>query len=142
VDTGSVFYLAGGGLSVSGGITNDGIFKISGDPTLSVTGSFVNNGVLDLINGTSGLPANFVNNGTVLSAQNVEVSQVGISGSTFNVSIQSYPQHTYQLRESSSLTSPNWTNVGDPQTGNGSILIFSDPSATGAQMFYQIQASP
>ena len=142
ISNGAVFYLAGGALSVSGGITNNGIFKISGDPSLTLTGSFVNNGVLDLINGTSGLPANFVNNGTVLSAQNVEVGQVGISGSTFSVSIQSYPQHTYQLQESSSLTSPSWTNVGQPQAGTGSTLYFTDPAAAGAQMFYQIQVSP
>jgi hypothetical protein len=78
----------------------------------------------------------------VLSAQNVQVSQVRVSGSAFNVSIQSYPQHTYQLQESGSLTSPSWTNVGQPQAGTGSTLTFTDPAATGAQMFYQILVSP
>jgi autotransporter-associated beta strand protein len=142
VANGAVFYLAGGSLSVSGGITNNGIFKLSGTTSISLTGSFLNNGVLDLINGNASLPPNFVNDGTVLSANAVQVQQIALSGSSFSVSIQSYPEHNYQLQQSNSLRNPTWTNVGAAQAGDGTVLTFTDPSAGGSQGFYQIQVSP
>ncbi len=142
VANGAVFYLAGGSLSVSGGITNNGIFKLSGTTSISLTGSFLNNGVLDLINGNASLPPNFVNDGTVLSANAVQVQQIALSGSSFSVSIQSYPEHNYQLQQSNSLSNPTWTNVGAAQAGDGTVLTFTDPSAGGSQGFYQIQVSP
>jgi autotransporter-associated beta strand protein len=141
ITSGATCYLAGGSLTVSGAITNNGIFKISGTPALALTGSFTNNAVLDLINGPSTLPPNFVNHGTVLDAANVTVQQAGMTGATFNLSIQSYLQHTYQLQRAGSLTNPTWTNVGSPQTGTGSTLNFSDPAATGTQGFYRVLVS-
>jgi autotransporter-associated beta strand protein len=143
IASGATCYLAGGSLSVSGSITNNGIFKISGTPGLAVSGSFINNGVLDLINGPSSLPGNFVNHGTVLNSGNVLVQAVGISGAAFSVSVQSYIEHTYQLQRTSSLTDPVWTNVGTPQAGTGSTLNFSDPAGpSGTQGFYQVLVSP
>jgi autotransporter-associated beta strand protein len=144
VASGAVFDLAGGSLSVSGGITNNGIFKLSGTPALAQTGTFINDGVLDLINGPQTLPASFTNNGTVLNASSVIVQQLGMSGSNFSLTIQGYAQHTYQLQRTTSLVAPvTWTNVGAPQTGNGSQLIFTDTSgAGGAAGFYQVQVAP
>ena len=142
IASGASLYLAGGSLSVSGGVTNGGTFKISGTPTIALAGSFINNGVLDLINGSSSLPPNFVNNGTVLNAGNVKLQQFSMTGTSLNLTIQSYVEHTYQLQRASSLTNPNWTNVGSAQAGTGSSLEFTDPGATGAQGFYQIVVSP
>jgi autotransporter-associated beta strand protein len=142
IASGATCYLAGGSLTVSGPITNNGIFKVSGTPGLSLTGAFTNNGVLDLINGPSTLPANFVNNGTVLNAGNIAVQLVGMTGGSFSVGILSYVEHTYQLQRSSSLTAPTWTNIGSSQAGTGSTLTFTDPAPTGAQGFYQILVSP
>jgi autotransporter-associated beta strand protein len=140
---GATCYLAGGSLTVSGAITNGGIFKISGRPALAVADAFINNGVLDLINGPSTLPPNFVNNGAVLTAANVTVKGVSLSGTVFNVTIQSYLEHTYQLQRAATLVNPTWTNVGSPQTGTGSPLDLSDPGgATGKQEFYQVLVSP
>jgi hypothetical protein len=142
IGSGATFYLAGGTLSVAGGITNNGIFKVSGTPTFSQTGSFINNGVLDLINGPQMLPANFTNNGTVLYSSAAQVQQLGISGANFTLKILGYAQHTYQLQRTSSLAAPvTWTNVGAPQTGTGSQLTFTDTGG-GAQAFYQIVVSP
>jgi autotransporter-associated beta strand protein len=144
VSAGAVFYLAGGSLSVSGAITNNGIFKLSGTPALAQTGSFTNNGVLDLIDGPQTLPAGFVNNGTVLNTSAVQVQQLEMSGSTFALMVQGYALHTYQLQRTSSLTPPlTWTNVGAPQTGAGAPLIFTDSGgASGSAGFYQVQVSP
>ena len=107
-----------------------------------MTGSFINNGVLDLINGSSALPPNFVNNGTVLNSGNVTVRKAGMAGADFDLTIQSYLEHTYQLQRAGSLSNPTWTNIGAPQTGDGSTLEFSDPGAAGTQGFYRIQVSP
>jgi fibronectin-binding autotransporter adhesin len=142
IANGATVYLAGGLLSVSGTVTNNGIFKMSGTPGLSLTGRFINNGVLDLINGPSSLPPNFVNNGTVLNAGNVAVQQASLTGTAFSATIQSYAEHTYQLQRSNSLTNPTWTNIGSAHAGTGSSLEFTDPGATGTQAFYQILVSP
>jgi autotransporter-associated beta strand protein len=144
VSSGAVLYLAGGTLNVAGSITNNGMVKLSGSTTLTYTGTFTNNGVLDLINGLQSLPANFINNGTVLGASSVQVQQVAMSGSNnFALTIQGYPQHTYQLQRASSLTAPiTWTNVGMAQSGSGVPLMLSDTSATGANGFYRIMVSP
>lgn len=136
------FYMAGGNLNVAGSITNNGIFKISGTPSLSVTGAFTNNGVLDLINGPSTPPPNFVNNGTVLQAGNQTIQNVSLSGTTFTVAIPSYVEHNYQLQRASSLTNPSWTDIGAARAGTGSTLQMADPSVTGSQGFYRIQISP
>ena len=142
ISNGATFYLAGGSLSVSGGITNNGIFKISGVPSLALAGSFVNNGVLDLINSAATPPPNFVNDGTVLNASNINVQSAAMSGSSFTLTIQSYVQHTYQLQGSTSLTNPAWKNMGSSQAGTGGPLQFTDSSAGGLQKFYQILVGP
>jgi autotransporter-associated beta strand protein len=142
VSAGAVLYLAGSSLSISGAITNNGIFKLSGSPLLALSGSFINNGVLDLMNASPTLPPNFINNGTVLTSANVAVQQVAMAGASFTLSIQSYILHTYQLQRTNSLTSPVWTNIGSPQPGDGSPLIFTDPAPTATQAFYQILVSP
>jgi hypothetical protein len=47
------------------------------------------------------------------------------------------------LQRTNSLTNPAWTNIGSAQTGNGSILNFTDPGGvSGAQGFYRFQVSP
>jgi hypothetical protein len=117
--------------------------KLSGSATISQTGSFTNNGVLDLIDGLQTLPTGFANNGTVLNANSVQVEQAAVSGSGFSVAIEGYAQHTYQLQSSQSLTAPiTWTNVGAPQAGTGGPLTFTDPSAAGTKGFYKVQISP
>jgi hypothetical protein len=136
-------YVAGGGLlSIAGSLTNDGIFKESGTTSIVLTGSFVNNGVLDLINAPSTLPSNFVNNGTVLYASGLAVQQASVSGTTFSVGIDTYLEHNYQLQRATSLSNPVWTNVGSSAAGTGSTMEFSDPSTTGSSAFYRILVSP
>jgi autotransporter-associated beta strand protein len=139
----ATLYLAGGGLSVSGAITNNGIFKLSGTSSLAFTGGFTNNGVFDFINGFGSLPADFVNNGTVLDSSAVKVQEVTVTGTNLSLTIQSYRLHTYQLQRADSLIPPNWTDVGASQPGNDSTLTFTDVGgAIGPKYFYRIQVSP
>jgi autotransporter-associated beta strand protein len=144
VSSGAEVYLAGGTISVAGGITNGGLFKLSGTPSLGQGGSFINNGVLDLINGPQSLPAAFVNNGTVLNSSSVQVQQLTKNGaSNFALTILGYAQHTYQLQRATSLVAPiTWTNIGTAQVGTGGPLNFTDSSAPNTNGFYQILVSP
>jgi autotransporter-associated beta strand protein len=137
------YYQDGGKLNVAGSITNNGIFKISGSPAITLTGAFTNNGVLDLINTPSTLPFSIVNNGTVLTSGSATAgSQATLSGSTFSISIPSYIEHTYQLERATSLASPTWTLVGTSQAGTGSAIVLQDPAVTGSGAFYKVFISP
>ena len=143
VSSAATLYLAGGSLSVTGNIVNGGTFKLSGTPSLSLTGTFTNNGVLDLINGPSALPADFVNNGTVITATSVQILQTVVSGSDMNVMVEGYAEHTYQLQSATSLSPSNWQDVGLSQLGDNSVLTFTDTGgATGGSKFYRIQVTP
>jgi fibronectin-binding autotransporter adhesin len=143
VSSGAVLYLDGGTLSISGSITNNGTVKLSGAATISLSGTFTNKGVLDLIDGSQTLPADFVNDGTVLNANSVQVEQVAVNGLGFSLTIKGYAQHTYQLQSANSLVAPViWTNVGTAQTGTGGTLTFSDAGATGTNGFYRVLVSP
>ncbi len=56
-----------GNLLVAGNITNDGTMLITDDAVLSLSGTFTNNGVLDIRGWSGTLPAGLINNGTILS---------------------------------------------------------------------------
>lgn len=93
------YTLGGGVLSGSASLYKSGSDSLTINNVKACTGgSFVtNNGLLDLINGSSSLPSNFMNNGTVLDSSAVRVRHVGVTGTNFNVTIQSCLLHTYQL---------------------------------------------
>jgi rhamnogalacturonan endolyase len=59
----------GGTFRVNGAVTNNGNLRLTGGAVLAVSGGFINNGVLDLIDANPTLPAGFVNNGIVLTAR-------------------------------------------------------------------------
>ena len=108
---------------------------------LAVTGTFVNNGRLDLLTGAQTLPANFINNGMVLLATNIVVSSAAQSGGTFTLTIQGYDGHTYQLQRSATMKGASWQNIGPAQDGVDAVLTFTD-TAGGNQNFYRILVSP
>ena len=56
-----------GNLVVAGNITNEGTMLITDDAVLTLSGTFTNNGVLDIRGWSGTLPAGLVNNGTILS---------------------------------------------------------------------------
>jgi autotransporter-associated beta strand protein len=135
-------------LTVNGNFENDGTLIVTGSGNLVVnlptdgSGSFVNNGLLDIMDSPqTALPAGYVNNGTILTSALVTVMQFTKSGSTCSVSIQSYTGHTYQLQKSTNLQT--WQNVGTAQAGaTGSTLMLSDTNASGMGTFYQIAVGP
>jgi hypothetical protein len=141
LNNGTVFADCGAPLEISGNVTNNGTMQFLNGSGLAVAGTFVNNGLLDLLTGLQSLPANFINNGTVLLAANIVVSSAAKSGDTFTLTIQGYDGHTYQLQRSPTLNSANWQNVGPTQDGVGATLAFTDTPG-GSQNFYRILVSP
>ena len=128
-------------LSFSGSVVNYGTFILTGGASLQASGSFVNDGLLDVMTGAQKLPANLVNNGVVLTAGAAKVSSFSLASGTFTLNIQSYTGHTYQLQKSTNLST--WQNVGAAQAGaTGSALVLSDKDAAAAGTFYRIGVGP
>ena len=132
---------APGGLAINGNVTNNGAMQILSGTALTVSGVFVNNGLLDLLSGAQTLPANFINNGIVLTTTNIVVTSFTQSVGTLTLTIQGYDGHTYQLQRSGTLNNPNWQNVGPSQDGVGAPLTFAD-TPNSSQNFYRILVSP
>lgn len=148
VASGSMLTLAGGSISMTGPITNNGVIRITGTGGLFTSGTFTNNGVLDLINAPKTLPTHFINNGTVIDSSAVAVSSISMkTNGTCTISIRGYASHTYQLQSTPSLTTPNWQNVGNSQTVSisqvGSISItLADSNVNTTSKFYRVVVTP
>ncbi|MCB1226593.1 MAG: immunoglobulin domain-containing protein [Verrucomicrobiales bacterium] len=142
VDGSTPFVFTGGGsLDASGTVVNNGTMRFIGGTGLSSGGTFINNGLLDIITGSQTLPANFINNGTVLDVSVVRPVSVGLAGGTFDLGIMGYAGHGYQLESSTTLTG-TWTPVGGVVSGAGSTLHFQDPAASGMSKFYRVRVAP
>lgn len=129
----------GGTLSLRGVTLNQGTMRLTGDTTLDLQGSFINNGVLDVITGAINPSTTFVNNGVLLDSASVCVESLIKSGTTVQLCIRSVAGHTYRLERSTSLASGTWSPVGADQEGDGNILTFTDAGgATGSSGFYRI----
>lgn len=134
-----------GVLVFSGAVTNNGVMRFTGGAQLAATNAiFVNNGTLDLITAVQTLPANFINNGSVLTAQQVRVQRPVASGNGFSLQLQGYAGHNYQLQRSDLLgAGANWGNIGASQAGMDAVINFTNGSgAAGAQGFYRILVWP
>ena len=146
--TGSVTVEAGGAMTASGGIftitgnlTNAGTIRLTHAAALSVTGSFLNNGLLDIMTGAQTLPGGFINNGTVLDSSHVRVASATKTGAVFTVTLQGYTGHAYQMEQAETLAGP-WLPIAAPQAGADMPLTFSDNGTSGDKKFYRIAVSP
>ena len=144
VNTGTIL-VTNGTMRLTGNVTNYGTVRLTGGALLAATnGTFVNNGVLDIITGNPTLPAHFVNNGVVLTAQQARVAWVVKLGNAFQLGVQGYPGHNYLLLRALNLApGANWTVVGSAQPGTGGMLTFTDPGpGSNAAAYYRIQVAP
>jgi len=141
---GTILADCGGVLNFANGVVNNGTMTAINGSVLEASGLVVNNGLLDLINGGgTNFSGGFINNGTVLDFQNVQISQAGPSGPDFVIQIPSASGHTYQVQVTSTLTAPNWNGLGAAQSGNGSVLTFTDPGAmtNASSRFYRVEVT-
>jgi hypothetical protein len=130
---------SGGGLAVGTNLVNHGVLRLTGSASLQAGGTFTNAGVLDIMTWTGALPVGFVNTGTVLDRSLIQVSSAQVSGSDFQVSIQGYTGHNYQLQSRENLLSGTWLDIGAPVAGtNGPITFTHTSGATAGQRFYRV----
>jgi autotransporter-associated beta strand protein len=131
-----------GNITGTGSLTNSGTLRLVGDASLAFTGTFTNNGILDIMTWNGTLPPGFVNNGIVLDRSKVQVNSFLKSGNSFTLKISGYTGHNYQLQRGNDLSGP-WLNVGSAQPGAGAELDFSDPDgAATPKRFYRIAVIP
>jgi autotransporter-associated beta strand protein len=131
-----------GTLSVTGDVVNNGTMRVTSGAVLSAGGSFINNGVLDLLSSAAGLPPNLVNNGVVVDNRDRRIISAAKSGGDFTCTVQGYSGHTFQLQRADS-PGGQWNNIGSPLPGAGSVLTLTDAGgATGAQKFYRVLVTP
>ena len=132
-----------GHLILTGSVVNNGTMRFTGGLTLAASGEFVNNGILDLLTASAGLPADFVNNGVVIDSSSLRMIGAVKTGNTVTLSVQTYAGHIYQLQRADSLTAPVWTDIsGQAFTGNGTPHNFTDTAATGTQRYYRVSVTP
>jgi uncharacterized repeat protein (TIGR03803 family) len=141
IDSGGTVLANCGTLTFTGSLINNGTMRANGGSMLECYGTVINNGIIDAMNGGTNFHGGFVNNGTVLTASSVKISQVSKSGQDFVVQMPSVTGHTYQLQYTTSLTPANWTFVVS-KPGTGGVLILSDPGgAANPRRFYRVQVT-
>ena len=141
IDSGGMVTLNSSPLTVQGSATNNGTLRATGQTRLLVSGTFLNNGVLDVLSAPGALPASLVNgpNGVVIDSTDLQVMDAAKSDQTFTITIHTFAGYGYQLQKSSSLLNPTWQNVaGQFRNGNGSDWTFTDANSIGGQLFYRV----
>jgi hypothetical protein len=63
--------------------------------------------------------------------------KVVISTGNLQISIPTQNGYTYQLQYNTDLVNPNWTSLGGPISGDGSIHSVNDPIA--GTRYYRVQ---
>ncbi len=128
-----------GSLRVATNLVNNGTLRLTGAASLAVGGAFTNTGLLDIMAWTGALPAGLVNTGTVLDRSLVQLDSPRTDGPDFQLSIQGYTAHGYQLQYREDLSSGIWTNLGGFVAGAGApITLTHTNGATAPQRFYRV----
>jgi hypothetical protein len=120
-------------------LVNNGTLRLTGAATLAAGGSFTNNGVLDVMTWTGTLPVGLVNHGTVLDRSLIRLTSAVTAGPDFQVTIQGYTGHNYQLQYRDDLPGGSWTSIGAPVAGANAPIVLTHPGgATALQRFYRV----
>ncbi len=148
VNNGNVTLGSGPGqhLTVVGNLTNNGLVSLLNGSSVVVSGSTLNNvgAILDGTTGSTPSFGSFSNSGLYIPAGDAQVATVAASGTDFVVTIQSYPNHNYELQGCTNLTTANWTAVVAPAAGTGGILTLTHVNGlqTAPLLFYRVLVSP
>ena len=103
LNNGTALANCGATLAISGNLTNNGTMELISGSGLSISRIFVNNGLLDVLTGAQNLPRNLFNYRTVLLATNIVVTSFTKASGVFNLSIQGYGGHSFQLQRTTAV---------------------------------------
>jgi formylmethanofuran dehydrogenase subunit C len=137
---GTVLADCGGTLTFTGIVTNNGSWKAINGSVLESFGPVVNNGVLNVIDGHTNFLAGFVNNGVVLTADNLpQILSVTRIGTDVKINFTTVNTLTHVFEFTSNLVSQGWTPLLS-FTGSGGITSITDPGAAMLpQRFYRVR---
>jgi uncharacterized repeat protein (TIGR03803 family)/T5SS/PEP-CTERM-associated repeat protein len=71
-----------------------------------------------------------------------QTGQLIVAPGNCSITIASVSGETYQLQFATSLTPPNWSDVGSPVKSIGGPLTVTDPNCSGPQGFYRFVITP
>ena len=129
-----------GDLTVTGSVINNGTMRIKGGAKLSTSQTVQNHGILDLLTAGAGLPPNLENYGVVIDSSGMKVTHYTINGTNFELGIQTYSGHSYQLQRSGSMLPGSWDPIGDPVAGDDTPKTFVDIGGiSGDKRFYRVK---
>lgn len=98
----------------------------------------VNNGVLDLMTAGGVLPPNLINNGTVLDASAVRLTDWSRTNNSFTLTIASYAGHTYTLQTTEDVAN-GWTDLETRAGTAGQNLVFTHDGGPWTRRYYRIK---
>lgn len=129
----------GGTLTFAGTVTNNGSWKAINGSVLQATGPVVNNGVINVIDGHTNFLGGFINNGVVLTADNLpRIISISRVGSDVSINFTTISTLTHVVEFTSNLVSQSWTPLSS-FTASGVITNITDPGVAALhQRFYRV----
>jgi fibronectin-binding autotransporter adhesin len=133
----------GGSLTFTSIVTNNGTMQAINGSVLEAYGTVVNDGVIDITGGTTNFHGAFINNGIVITTNNLPViTATWLVGTDVEIGVKTGNGDTYVFEETTNLTGAAWTPVIE-FTGTGGVITFIDPGAAGLpQRFYRVGLVP
>jgi hypothetical protein len=137
---GTVLADCGGTLTFTGAVTNNGSWKAINGSVLEASGPVVNNGLINIIDGHTNFLAGFVNNGLVLTADNLpQIVSVSRVGPDVGITFTTVSTLTHVVEFTSNLVSQGWAPLFS-FTASGGMTNMTDPGAALLpQRFYRVR---
>ena len=137
---GTVLADCGGTLTFTGTVTNNGSWKAVNGSVLEAFGPVVNNGLINVIDGHTNFLGGFVNNGVVLTADNLpQIVSVSRLGADVGITFTTINTLTHVVEFTSNLVSQGWAPLLS-FTASGGITNMTDSGAASLpQRFYRVR---
>ena len=100
---GSVVADCGGNLTFTGSVTNNGIIHVQNGSVLETYSAFINNGILDIMTGTTNFHSTFINNGTIVNASYFRVTSLTQEGDNMRISWPAVGGRSYVVQVADDL---------------------------------------
>ena len=131
---------SGGTLTISGTVTNNGSVIATNSADIEFLGPVVNNGTINVINGSAHFPGGFINHGSYQDAGTVLTTPgVNLIGSDLVISFGCVSGKTYAVEYVDDLMSTNWVALVDGVVATGGTTQITDTAAANLpQRFYRV----
>ncbi|HTS16406.1 MAG TPA: hypothetical protein VMP11_02425 [Verrucomicrobiae bacterium] len=141
VDSGGLIEAdCGGVLTFTGIVTNNGDIVAANGTTIESYGLVVNDGVFDIINGSTNFHSGFVNNGTILTTNNVpQILSITAVGSDIHIQFTTSSNLTCVLEYSGSFPAGSWIPLLGITGPGGNVTVTDFNALLQTQRFYRVR---